>query len=78
MLARSERHARSEPLEETPVIGGTIIAKATRTIQSATAIPRASSLRVATLNKRCNNPLAHLATGAMKASRQKINDGCNA
>jgi hypothetical protein len=48
-------HRLVAPLEEVLDIGGTTIASATRTIQSATAIPRASSSRVATLNKRCNN-----------------------
>jgi hypothetical protein len=59
-------HRLVAPLEEAQDIRGTTIASATRTVQSAMAIPRASSPCVATSNKRCNNPLAHLTTGVMQ------------
>jgi hypothetical protein len=60
------------PLEEAPDIGGMTIASATRTIQSAMAIPRASSPHVATLNKRCNNQGAHPAAGMTQGLRVKF------
>jgi hypothetical protein len=60
------------PLEEAPNIGGTTIASATRTIQSAMAIPRAGSPHVAMSNKRRNNPLARLATGARQGLKAKL------
>ncbi|RLN16083.1 hypothetical protein C2845_PM02G16510 [Panicum miliaceum] len=65
-------HRLVAPLEEDKDIRGTTIASATRTIQLAMAIPRASSPRVATWNKSCNNPLAHLATGAMQGLKAKL------
>jgi hypothetical protein len=59
-------------LEKDPDIGETTITSATRTIQSATATPRASSPCMATLNRRCNNPLAHLTAGTLQGLKVKL------
>jgi hypothetical protein len=76
MLSRFECHGDSAQisriLEEAPDFGGTTIASSTRTIQSAMANPTASSPRVATSNKKYNNPLAHLATGVMQGLKVKL------
>jgi hypothetical protein len=65
-------HKLVAPLEEVSDIGGTTIASATRTIQSAMATLTTSSPHVATLNKRCNNQSAHLAAGTTQGLRAKF------
>jgi hypothetical protein len=65
MPSKSECHgdtAQTAPLEEAPGTGGTTIASATS----------ATSPRVATVDKRYNNPLAHLATSVTQGLKAKL------
>jgi hypothetical protein len=75
-LSRSECHGDSAQVSCTPGggfrPGGMTIASTTRTIKSATAMARASSPRMATSTKRCNNLHIHPAAGTMQGLRAKL------